>query len=578
MRRQLRQQLDYIASPSTVIPLLLLLILIIYYLVSLTGALREANQDLRIQLRRERTEGRKKMLKLPKTDDAQNDGNPMDRWRKVLEASSPLTPTSGAGGQPTEQEELVKTAARKELLSRIMKKALRKSSNTSDDDSQPPFIGGGTGGGSADVRGATTGHHHHHHHPHNNDDDGTDTEQQESLPHDKEVKVRSIPKLLRLKAAAAHRNSVDEKNPTDQPAAAPRKISMAQMFKMAAKKENKTKETVTAQPPPPIKDESHPASLYKVEKIVESVPTPSPDAEQNCIPSVAGGRRRSILLRQNNLIEAPLLAPLATADEASTVNYKVVNEKNQEMEKRTKRRTSKGNQPETQVVHQKEPEPTVFQFDKNDIGDVSDDDNTSYREIEFKNISSSSSQRDAMREYSSDTSWTEDTCRESVSPGAAMHQSPVPAERPKRRFSSFMGLVRMVVLMRRQEQKLNSKRSQKDGGGVAADSIREDGEYKSASAASSSGTMRREPSVTKKKAKRQDSQTSIWSDNIPVITISKTESDECILEGGGGQPNHRSKQSEPVPIATAANVAASATNKKRHHRKRNDRGGGGASD
>lgn len=54
--------MDIIASPSTVIPLLLLLILIIYYLLSLTGALREANQDLKNQLRRERQEERRKML------------------------------------------------------------------------------------------------------------------------------------------------------------------------------------------------------------------------------------------------------------------------------------------------------------------------------------------------------------------------------------------------------------------------------------------------------------------------------------------------------------------------------------
>ena len=88
--RQLHKPLDYIASPSTVIPMLLLLILIIYYLVSLTGALREANQDLKDQLRLERTEGRKKLLKLgeSKSDENDNGGNPMDRWRKVLEVQS----------------------------------------------------------------------------------------------------------------------------------------------------------------------------------------------------------------------------------------------------------------------------------------------------------------------------------------------------------------------------------------------------------------------------------------------------------------------------------------------------------
>lgn len=42
--------LEYIASPGIVIPLLLLLILIIYYFISLTTALREANEDLKVFL------------------------------------------------------------------------------------------------------------------------------------------------------------------------------------------------------------------------------------------------------------------------------------------------------------------------------------------------------------------------------------------------------------------------------------------------------------------------------------------------------------------------------------------------
>lgn len=39
---------DYISSPGVVIPAGLLLVLIIYYLLSLTTALREANSDLRV--------------------------------------------------------------------------------------------------------------------------------------------------------------------------------------------------------------------------------------------------------------------------------------------------------------------------------------------------------------------------------------------------------------------------------------------------------------------------------------------------------------------------------------------------
>lgn len=48
MPSSVHQILDYIASPGVVIPLLVLMILIIYYLLSLTDALREANNDLKV--------------------------------------------------------------------------------------------------------------------------------------------------------------------------------------------------------------------------------------------------------------------------------------------------------------------------------------------------------------------------------------------------------------------------------------------------------------------------------------------------------------------------------------------------
>lgn len=108
--RQLHDPLNYLTSSSTVIPLLLLLILIIYYLVSLTGALREANQDLRTQLQKEREEERKKIFKVTENKPSeQTTINLTNRWRKVLEASSPLTPT-----QPIDFEsEEYKSQARK---------------------------------------------------------------------------------------------------------------------------------------------------------------------------------------------------------------------------------------------------------------------------------------------------------------------------------------------------------------------------------------------------------------------------------------------------------------------------------
>ncbi|XP_030242324.1 uncharacterized protein LOC108650520 [Drosophila navojoa] len=156
--KQLHEPLDYLTSSSTVIPLLLLLILIIYYLISLTGALREANQDLRTQLQKEREEERKKIFKVPEVKQAEPTATTLtNRWRKVLEASSPVTPTQ----PPDFDTEEYKNQARKELISRIMKKALRKGSATSDEDS---FV--------------------------RRDDDDTDTEHQDSLPHDEEPKEK----------------------------------------------------------------------------------------------------------------------------------------------------------------------------------------------------------------------------------------------------------------------------------------------------------------------------------------------------------------------------------------------------
>jgi len=75
--------LDYIASPGIVIPLLLLLVLIIYYLLSLTGALREANTDLKNQLRRERTEERRKMFKMA-GGKGKNPDTPLGKWQMLI--------------------------------------------------------------------------------------------------------------------------------------------------------------------------------------------------------------------------------------------------------------------------------------------------------------------------------------------------------------------------------------------------------------------------------------------------------------------------------------------------------------
>lgn len=125
--------LDYIVSPAAIIPLLLLLILFIYYLISLTGALRMANQDLKTQLHKERTEERKKMMKLmeDKIMDSVNVTNRLtNRWKKVLEVSKPSIVTPPITAVLSAEE----TADRKKiLLARAMKNILRKKYSNEDD-------------------------------------------------------------------------------------------------------------------------------------------------------------------------------------------------------------------------------------------------------------------------------------------------------------------------------------------------------------------------------------------------------------------------------------------------------------
>ncbi|KYN05395.1 Transmembrane channel-like protein 3 [Cyphomyrmex costatus] len=83
--KTIQQILDYIASPGTVIPLIVFMTLIIYYMASLAGSLREANNDLKMQLRHERTEERRKLFKIAEKRHTVAE-TPLSRWKKILPA------------------------------------------------------------------------------------------------------------------------------------------------------------------------------------------------------------------------------------------------------------------------------------------------------------------------------------------------------------------------------------------------------------------------------------------------------------------------------------------------------------
>ncbi|CAG0882363.1 unnamed protein product [Darwinula stevensoni] len=113
--------LDYVASPGVVIPLVVLLVLVIYYLVSLTAALRESNGDLKIQLRRERTEERRKMFKM--ADHKRGGGDMRSKWDEYI---LPALRQRSSEGSSTAQPESVSQIDKEKRALELVRKKMRQ--------------------------------------------------------------------------------------------------------------------------------------------------------------------------------------------------------------------------------------------------------------------------------------------------------------------------------------------------------------------------------------------------------------------------------------------------------------------
>lgn len=517
--------MDIIASPSTVIPLLLLLILIIYYLISLTGALREANQDLKNQLRRERQEERRKMLQRvvnAKLDDG-GGNNAIDRWRKVLEASSPVTPNL-TGQQPEPDEEKLK--ARREFLARIMKKALRKSSNTSEEDSHVEGI----------------------------DDDGdeTDTEQHEQLPHDQEAAEKRTP----TKRKNSSVRLLDDKKVDGSQ----RKFSLTRLRDITEMARRKS-------------DQSDAGKSSKVLVIKENKVAADSSLEQEDRVNVVSERRA--LRRQQNARESDGNISLQSTSHETT-NFDIVNEKNKS---------------HTDVVQlRKSPpkissSPEIFKFDtgiqsqRKNSKEESNTKQTSFKEKEkikekdSDSVSPSTSNKDskishAIAPSSASIPDAEKTPKQTPSPTPSEKSKPSDEilKQPIKKLNSFLALVREAVQAKKTEQQ-HQKINESAAGSSNLDlqtrcqnfiddsnpvSMSEEcNSIKTTDSATTSSSKITYFESTKRKhrsdppkPKRQDSQASIWSENIPVIRISKSESNECILERNHDDSSQAEKNKE----------------------------------
>lgn len=483
--------IGYLASPAAVIPLLVLLILIIYYLLSLTGSLREANHDLRNQLRKERTEERKKMWKLAEeqTKGPTNGANTLTaRWKKVLEgAQSPSPENAMAGTVPD-----TKVDARKDLLAKIMKKALRKGS-ASDEDSQVTNIG-----------------------------DETDTEAHESLPRDQSpiTKTPDIKPKRKLK------------NP------------FAQIIAMA-KEKAALKETQDG-----VENQENKENILKekegdtMHEHGEKKKSPE-DQEADEKERVVSERRRSLFKRQENIgataietqeVDKKTKAPdlifkfdeslTQTSDQKPDADAAVSS-------KKTKPEKPKRNG--ANVKHRCSPHHEIMSDSSSDYpattGEQKEKVETPHyaapmkiRPVTEKPVSAGPDGKYSKKKENDEAE------KKATPEDTSTKPSP---SKPKRKFNKFF------AIEKEGKSDGTSPKSPKSPTAFAEPipehpTVEVLQKQESLSSKDSVESSSKDSKTDKKPTKRQDSQTSIWSDNIPVITISKTESNENILEDGSG--------------------------------------------
>lgn len=493
----LHTSIHYLASPAAVIPLLVLLILIIYYLLSLTGSLREANHDLRNQLRKERTEERKKMWKLAEaqTKGPANGANTLtSRWKKVLEnAQSPSPENAMAGTVPD-----TKIEARKDLLAKIMKKALRKGS-ASDDDSQVTNVG-----------------------------DETDTEAHESLPRDHSPITKTPDVKTKRKL----------KNPFAQIIAMAKEKAVTKEQDGVENQENKEN----------IRKEIEGDATQQEDK-KKSIEDQEADEKERIVSE----RRRSLFKRQENIGAATTEPEAGQSDkkpQAPDLIFKFDQSLTQTTEKQSDptESTSKKSKPEkpkrngTNMKHRCSPHHEIMSDSSSDypVTAAEQKDKTS----ETPHYAAPMKIRPVTEKPVSpgpDGKYTKKKEVDHIEKKELTEETKPSPSKPKRKFNKFFALDKDAKV------DASSPKSPKSPKSPTVEPIPENPtveilpKQSSLSSKDSVESSSKDSKPDKKSTKRQDSQTSIWSDNIPVITISKTESNENILEEGSGTIKKKKK-------------------------------------
>lgn len=491
-----------------------------------------------------------------------------------MEASSPVTPN--APGQPVEPDD-DKLKARREFLTRIMKKALRKSSNTSEDESHI----GGDDGDETDTE-------QHEQLPHDQDiatDKRTPTKRKKSTVQLVDDKKTEQPSQSHSEILKHHHHRHHHHRQQ-----LPRKLSFMQLREIAETSHQKAEQIPDeVKPIASISAIVEPRAKEKCIRAEENAH--NQEDEYNKVNVVS---ERRALRRQQNARESEgslsLQMSLPDAMNYDIVNEKP---KPIEKPPRNKS-PLKGNSPEIFKFDMKSSKIDAHEHEANRENDESEAEQSgtlmsspkdksptmdSVMDTQSKNPSPTASiQLHSPKEIELNVSSGASTplksseSRKNVSQTPSPQQSslptplpsPSPSEKvskhgssddilnkPIRKLNSFFALVKDAVHPKKPDQPpppLPQKESSidaspphdlvsrvklfiDDSNSVSmSESIKTTTESVTSSKLTCYESLRRLRHAEQTKPKRQDSQASIWSENIPVITISKSESNECILE------------------------------------------------
>lgn len=503
---------------------------------------------------------------------------------QVLEASSPVTPNA-PGGQSIEPDE-EKLKARREFLARIMKKALRKSSNTSDDESHVVDDGNGD-------ETDTEQHEQLPHDQDTAIDKRTPTKRKKSavqLVDDKKILSQtqtSEPPKQQQHRHHHHRPQLPRKlsfmqlreiaetshQKTEQTSDEIKPIDTTNQISANVEPKNATDKNAHA----------HDDEYNKVNVVTErralrrqqnaresdgsiSLQTSFSDAMNYDIinekpkPIEKPPRTKSPLQRNSPEIFKFDSKSTIDAYEAGSSRESNENEMNPTETSAKDKSPGKDSVPDSQS---KNPSPTAsFQLhspNSNDIElNVSSSASSPQKSNESRESRKKLSQHSMPSPQQSPLPSPDTKSEKSIkSEKMSKHSSDDILNKPIRKLNSFLALVKEAVHSKKEPQPAPPPSQQQqqqqqdiqidispshdlvsrvklfidDSNSVSmSESIKTTTESVTSSKLTCYESLRRLRHAEQPKPKRQDSQASIWSENIPVITISKSESNECILE------------------------------------------------